>query len=289
MAPPAASAEPLRLSPEHGILTIDLEHWHSVSCVPVMRYLLGVLRELGATATFFVVGCRAEAIAEVLREARADGHEIASHGWIHKPPAAFTLAEFREELKRSQDVLSGIAGAEVIGYRSPLFGVVAETMWALDVLVELGFRYDSSVFPFAGGRYGIAGFPAGPSRVQREAGSIIELPPSTVAVAGRKWPVAGGGYFRLLPYPIIRAAVKAVQRDGRPFVAYCHPYEFDPRTLHYSEVDGLGWLKARSDEMKTNLWRRGMADKVTRLLKEFTFTSVERCLAGGRLGEGQAA
>lgn len=284
-----AGVVPLRLSPGHGIFTIDLEHWHSVSCVPIVRYLLGLLREREATATFFVVGCRAEPMADLLREIHADGHEIASHGWVHKPPAAFTPADFREELKRSRDVLSGITGAEVTGYRAPLFGIVADTAWALDVLVEVGMRYDSSIFPFAGERYGIAGFPAGPARVEREAGEIIEIPLSTVTVAGKNWPVAGGGYFRLLPYPLIRAAVRAVQRDGRPFVAYCHPYEFDPRTLHHSAADGLGWLMARRDEVKTNLWRRSMADKVTRLLSDFTFTSVERFLAADRPQDGRAA
>jgi polysaccharide deacetylase family protein (PEP-CTERM system associated) len=269
---------PLHITPERGILTIDLEYWHSVSCIPATRYLLALLADRGVSATFFVVGRRAPSLAGLLCEIRDAGHELACHGFLHRSPAELTPERFRDDVVRARDAIESITGTAVYGFRAPIFGVVRESQWVFDVLAESGFRYDSSVFPFAGRRYGLPGFPLGPVVIERPSGSLVELPLSTVAVGGRTWPVAGGGYFRLLPYAVIRAAVAATRRDGRPFVAYFHPYEFEPRRLRHVPADGLPWLGARADEARYNLGRRTMATKLARLLDEFSFTSAAQAL-----------
>ena len=217
-------------------------------------------------------------MSALVREAHARGHEIASHGWIHERVETHGREGFREDVRRSLGELGDLIGAPLRGFRAPIFSITGETMWALEVLAELGLAHDSSIFPIAGRRYGIAGFPRHAVRLSRGGASIVEVPLSAVDLLGRSLPVAGGGYFRLMPPRIIQAAFTAVHRDGRPFVAYMHPYEFDPEPLRHRGDEHPSRSAARREELLTNLARRTMPAKLSRLLSEFRFSSIDRCL-----------
>jgi len=261
------------------VLSIDLEMWHDTSCVDETGFLLDVLEAHRARATFFVLGSVATREPGLVKRIAGCGHEIASHGWNHDQIWKKSPSQYRDEMQRSFDTLSGLVGSPIAGYRAPHFSVSPDTYWALDVLAEIGFKYDSSIFPIAGPRYGIPDFPRAPVRVKRNGRSIVEVPLSTVRQLRWNLPVAGGGYFRLLPYPIIERSVRAVHGDGRPFVVYCHPYEFRRESLVWPPGAGLlGRAEAVARGAKFNLFRRTMLGKLTRLLTEFTFTSVQEAL-----------
>ncbi|NLF38717.1 DUF3473 domain-containing protein [bacterium] len=258
-----------------NILTVDVENWYHVPYENATRYLLDLFDEHGARATFFVVGYVAERTPGLVRDIAARGHEIGSHGLRHTPLQRMTPAALKEELSRALAVLGNITGAPVVSFRAPVFSLVEQTYWAFDVMASLEMKYDSSVFPIAGARYGVPGFPRGAVRVTCPSGTLIELPLSTVRHAGRNWPVSGGGYFRLMPYPVIRWAVRAVNAEGMPFVAYCHPYEFgEARLRHRRGSSPFGWLKSRRDELTQNMFRSSMRGKFARLLGGFPFTSI---------------
>jgi polysaccharide deacetylase family protein (PEP-CTERM system associated) len=262
-----------------NILSVDVEMWHETSCVDETVYLLDLFRQKRARATFFVLGSVARREPDLVRRIAAEGHEVGSHGWNHDPVLAKSPARFRDEMKRSFDTLSTLAGTPIAGYRAPHFSIAPETYWALDVLADVGFEYDSSIFPFAGPRYGIPGFPRRPVRITRGGRSILEVPLSTVRAWGANLPVAGGGYFRLLPYPLIRGAVRSVNAEGLPFVVYCHPYEFRRAPLSWPPGPGLlGRARAAARGARFNVLRETMRGKLERLLDAFRFTTVHDAL-----------
>ena len=172
------------------------------------RWLLDALAECGARATFFVVGEIAVAYPELVGDMAAAGHEVASHGWDHRRVTHFTPATFREDIWKAKDALEQASGQAVVGYRAPTFSVTRETAWAIDVLVEEGFRYDSSIFPVRHDRYGVPEAPRFPFLVQGYRHSLLELPPATLGLGKYNLPAAGGGYFRLFPQGVMRAAVR---------------------------------------------------------------------------------
>lgn len=273
------SVSPVTLRRCANVFSVDVEHWYHISCVPGTRYLLDVCDVFGVKATFFVVGKVAEAHSDLVREISARGHEVASHGWSHTPVHRLTPREFREEVQRTQDLLQALTGQRVYGFRAPVFSITRTTLWALDVLMECGVRYDSSIFPIRGRRYGISDFPRGPVRYMHNGGTLIEVPLSTVRVCGVNLPVSGGGYFRLLPGVVIRHVVRVINREGLPFVSYCHPYEFERRTLrHLLPFSPFTWWGSRRDEVLTNLFRQGMRAKLARLLRSFHFTTFRELL-----------
>ena len=221
------------------------------------RRLLDLLAGAGVRATFFVVGEIARTHPDLVRAIHAAGHEVGSHSWDHQRVHRFTPATFRDDLRRSKDALEEVTGAPVYGFRAPTFSVVRETGWAVDVLAECGFTYDSSVFPVRHDRYGVPDAPRGPFRAVGHAREILELPPLTYRVAGVNLPVAGGGYFRLFPLAAMRAGLRQAARAGRtgPAVAmlYFHPWEFDPdqprlplgRLARWRTYVGMGRTTAR--------------------------------------------
>jgi polysaccharide deacetylase family protein (PEP-CTERM system associated) len=194
------------------------------------RYLLQRLEERAIKATFFVVAEIARTNAALVRDIHHAGHEIASHGWDHQRVHRFTPASFLEDLRRSKDALEQVTGQLVVGYRAPTFSIVRRTAWAIDVLVQAGFLYDSSIFPVRHDRYGIPEAPRAPFFARGREHTILEFPPATLRVLGMNVPVAGGGYFRLLPLWVMRRALRQTLRDCSPRVAmiYFHPWEFDP-------------------------------------------------------------
>jgi polysaccharide deacetylase family protein (PEP-CTERM system associated) len=179
-------------------------------------------------ATFFILGWVAERFPQLVRRLAAEGHEIASHGYGHELITAQTPQMFREDVRRAKGILEDVAGAPVHGYRAPSFSITHETKWALQILVEEGYVYDSSVFQVLHDRYGMPGANPLCHQLETAAGKLWELPPSTVKLGGVRVPVAGGGYFRLFPYPILRWMLRRIEIQGQPLVVYLHPWELDP-------------------------------------------------------------
>jgi polysaccharide deacetylase family protein (PEP-CTERM system associated) len=230
------------------ILSFDVEEHHrieaaaGITCAPPLqaeygrrmnmctRWLLDELAQHGIRATFFVVGEVALSHPELIRAMHAAGHEVASHGWDHRRVHRLTPAEFRDDVRRSTERIEDLTGTAVMGYRAPTFSIMRETAWAIDVLADLGLRYDSSIYPVRHDRYGVAAAPRFPFRVRGQDHTLLEIPPATLRLGGVNLPVGGGGYFRLLPLWLMERALAQVRRDGRPPVTmlYFHPWEFDP-------------------------------------------------------------
>jgi polysaccharide deacetylase family protein (PEP-CTERM system associated) len=221
------------------VISIDVEDWPQSSWdrdLPITqraadntRRLLELLDRVGVRTTMFVLGKLAQRFPELVREIHVAGHEVASHGYGHVEIFKQTRGEFAADLKRGKDLLEQIIGQRVRGYRAPDFSIVRGSLWALQELAEQGFEYDSSIFPVKRRRYGIPDWPLAPMRVQLSGGnSIVEFPIASYRAWGKNWPVGGGGYHRLLPGLACRWFARRVMQS-RPFVFYCHPYEFDPR------------------------------------------------------------
>jgi len=235
--------------------------------------LLDLLDEVGVRATFFVLGWVAEREPGLVREIAARGHEVGSHGYSHRLVYEQSPAEFRLETERSRRILQDASGQAVLGYRAASFSIVRSSLWALDVLVEAGFGYDSSVFPVVHDRYGIPGAPRGIHVRKTPAGmELLEFPPSTVAVGRFRLPVAGGGYLRLLPWAVSRWAIGRLnRRDRMPAMVYVHPWEIDP-----DQPRIRGTLP---NQLRHYTGLRSMRDKLGDLLRTFRFAPVVDTLA----------
>jgi len=241
------------------------------------RKLLNILELHGIRGTFFVLGWIADRHPDVVNEIYAAGHEIASHGWGHRRITDLSPEEFRVEIRRSKAVLEDLTGEPVLGYRAPSFSLVPGTEWALEILAEEGYRYDSSIFPIRRLGYGYPGACPVPHFVHGSTGSLLELPPTTLEAGGLTLPAAGGAYFRHLPYALTHNGFRQMEKRGASGVFYVHSWEVDeyqprlPVSLlrkirHYR---GLERMPARLD----------------RLFRDFEFTSVAR-----RFGfEGEAS
>lgn len=190
--------------------------------------LLGLLDETGVRATFFVLGWLAERYPSLVCRIASLGHEIASHGYGHELITGQTSDAFREDIRRAKGILESILSQPVLGYRAPSFSITKDTMWATQILVEEGYLYDSSIFPVFHDRYGVPSANPEVHQLLTASGLLWEVPPSTVKCMGVRLPVAGGGYFRLYPYVILRALLRKLEVEGIPLVMYMHPWEFDP-------------------------------------------------------------
>lgn len=269
--------EPVSFRCDKNVLSVDVETWQGTPCVEETAYLLELFGHKRARATFFVLGSVARDKPELVRRIAAEGHEVGSHGWDHVQIFKKSPGKYRDEMQRSFKLLSDLVGSPIAGYRAPHFSIGPSTYWALDALADIGFKYDSSIFP--GPRHGLPQFPRRPVRIVRQERSIVEVPLSTVRRFGTNLPVAGGGYLRLLPYPLIERAIRVVNEDGLPFVIYCHPYEFQLASLVRPPASGiLGRVRSAAKSARANLLRRTMRPKLTRLLDAFRFTSFREAL-----------
>lgn len=190
--------------------------------------ILTLLSLHGIHATFFVLGWVALRHPNLVKAIASRGHEIASHGFGHEMITSQQPAQFREDVRRSKETIENIAGTAIYGYRAPSFTITPQTRWALEVLVEEGFLYDSSIFPVQHDRYGMPGANPYCHRIETESGSLWEVPPSTLKMGPIRVPIAGGGYFRFYPYPVLRRLLCRAAADGHPLIMYFHPWEFDP-------------------------------------------------------------
>jgi polysaccharide deacetylase family protein (PEP-CTERM system associated) len=273
-----------------NILTIDVEDYPALYCrdmlgreVPVSdrvvvatRCLLDVLEGAVPSATFFCLGSVAEAHPELIREIRRRGHEIASHGMRHIPFRQLTRAEIRDDISRAKAVLEDLLGEPIQGLRAPQFSVGLDRPEILECIREAGYVYDSSIFPFAGWRYGSAESPRRPYLINTPSGPLVEYPLSTLSVFGRRLPVGGGGYLRHFPYCWNRWAIRKLNREGTVAVVYVHPHECDTVPCAYS---GRGLAPAR--RLRAAFYnahqyhgRAGMVDKIRALIGDFEFSSI---------------
>jgi polysaccharide deacetylase family protein (PEP-CTERM system associated) len=234
--------------------------------------LLELLAERSVHGTFFVLGWVAERSPGLVRRIAAAGHEVACHGYSHELIYRQSRQVFREETARSKGLLEDAIGQPVLGYRAASFSIVRDSLWALDDLIDLGFRYDSSIFAIRHDRYGIPDASPLPGRVTAPSGrSILEFPMAPANFFGLKIPVTGGGYFRILPYRLTLAGLRRINAAGRPFAFYLHPWEIDPGQPRIS----VGTFSRFRHY--TNLSR--CQERLRRLLKEFTFGPMGRFFA----------
>lgn len=190
--------------------------------------LLELLDRHNTLATFFTLGWVAERSPRLITAITGAGHEIAVHSYDHTMITQQTPDQFRSDVRRSKEIIEDIAGKEVIGFRAPTYSIVKETLWALEVLAEEGFLYDSSIFPIVHDRYGIPEASRFPFPAGRLDNPIVEFPISTIRLFGNNLPFVGGGYLRLLPFTYVRWGMRRLVREGGRAMLYVHPWEIDP-------------------------------------------------------------
>ena len=257
-------------------LEIDMDDWKGfVSRIEIgVQKLLDLLEETDTSATFFILGYQAEQTPHLIRDIFERGHEISSHGYSHRFVYRQRPEDFRAELCRSREVLQDITGAPVFGYRAPFFSITAESLWALDILVEEGFEYDSSVFPIMNYRYGIPGESRTPGWLITDAGNrIFEIPLSTIrlphrTLPGLNIPLTGGGYFRLYPYRLTRSLIRLLIRGGEHLVFYVHPWEYDP---DHPRID----MPRRVPKFTHYHNLKSMSRKTAQLLRDHRFGTIK--------------
>lgn len=193
--------------------------------VPQTLETLRILETHGIRATFFILGWVAQREPYLVREILDRGHEIGSHGYNHRLVFTQSPQDFRSDLQRSVDVLADITGQMPVGYRAPSFSINGTCLWALDVVAEMGFSYDSSIYPLNIRHYGVPGMPAVPHELES---GLWEFPATTVQVGPARMPFGGGGYLRLYPFLVTRWATHRANADGHPAMVYLHPWELDP-------------------------------------------------------------
>jgi polysaccharide deacetylase family protein (PEP-CTERM system associated) len=262
-------------------LTVDLEDYYQVSAFSnghppdhwksmesrVERntdLLLDLFDETSCKATFFTLGWVAEQHPQVVRRVHDRGHEVACHSLRHRTVYEMSPEEFREDTRRAKELLEDICGSQVLGYRAPSFSITHKSLWALTILAELGFTFDSSVFPVRHANYGIPGASRTPFRVDTPAGPIVEFPLTTLEFAGRRSPFGGGAYFRLLPYWYTRWGIRFINlKENRPVCVYLHPWEMDPAQ---PRMNG-----AFTSRMRHYLGLRSAPAKFKSLIRDFKF------------------
>jgi polysaccharide deacetylase family protein (PEP-CTERM system associated) len=258
-----------------GIITPPLD-----AIVRQTEIILGMLERHEAKATFFVLGLLAKDRPDLVKRIAADGHEVALHGMNHIALTKLDREETRADIEESLDIVQQVSGEKVYGFRAPYFSINESNLFALEVLSELGLQYDSSIFPIRMRRYGIAGFETTPQvYALPNKKEIVELPLTVSKLAGRRMPVCGGGYMRLLPLWVLRRLFKRL--ESVPMIApiiYMHPYEFDTTpincTSNYPEdVEPLPSYKTALLNLKWNLLRQSIREKIDFFLNEYSFVT----------------
>ncbi len=270
--------------------SVDVEDWYQVAdfdaVVPFDTWdrlesrvcrntekILGVLDELGVKGTFFILTWNAERWPELVRAIHAAGHEVASHGYAHRIVYEQTPEQFRADVERAKKTLEDLTGEAVLGYRAPSFSFTAKSLWGPDVLLDLGYRYDSSVFPVQDSLYGMPDAERFPYVIrERDGRQLVEFPITTVALFGRNLPLGGGGWLRIFPYAYMKWGMRRVnRREGRGAVFYIHPWEVDPDQPRMKTAGRRGF-----SSHYVNLGRTEA--KLRRLARDFRFAPMRDCL-----------
>jgi len=271
-------------------LTIDIEDYWSVfsrdwlhkdmepsdAVVKNTQWFLQIFAQHNVMATFFILGEVAKKFPALIEKIAKGGHEIGAHGLTHKQIFKLTEEEFHREAGDCKKLLEDIISRPVSGHRAPAFSMMPKTKWAMGVLAEEGFKYDSSVYPISNKRYGWPGFSKDICKIELPSGhSIVEVPMSTVTVLGKTLPAAGGGYIRHFPYAVTKWVIKHIQKK-RPAIVYMHPYEIDTKTrtfdtkhLPYKERNRV--IKFHKMQKRN---RNTVNEKLIKLLSEFEFTTI---------------
>lgn len=269
-APPSDPALP------QNAFTVDVEDWYQ-SCLdydaPItervvrnMDRVLSVLDEAKIKGSFFVQGRVAETFPNLVQSLVAEGHEVQSHGYSHRPLYAMSPAELKEELTRAKQTVEDAAGTLVTGFRAQDFSILEANLWALETLAEVGFELDSSIFPMRSRHYGVANWRLEPHYVVLDGSfRILEVPVAIWSAGRMRMPVAGGGYFRLLPRQVIERGLRSIAASGRPAVVYCHPYEFNSDEL--ADYPGIPWQLRLSQ----GIGRGQFTNRIRTLLTKFSF------------------
>ncbi|NOS78146.1 MAG: DUF3473 domain-containing protein [Nitrospira sp.] len=233
------------------------------------RLLAELLAKHGMKATFFILGWVAERHPELVKSLAAQGHEVASHGYGHELVTTQSPARFRQDVRVAKKILEDLTGNPVVGYRAPSFSITSETAWALSILVEEGYVYDSSIYDrfrrTESEKRLACGF-----EIATPAGKIWEVPPSTIEMLGLQIPVAGGGYFRLFPYAASKNFLRRLERQGAKLVMYLHPWEFDPEQ---PRMDG-SWLS----QFRHYLNLHKTEERLIALLEDFQFGAIAQVM-----------
>ena len=285
------------MSPAAGraqVMSVDVEDWHNATILQVAglvlppgdavrrntETLLAIFEELGIHATWFFLGEVAERFPELVRAVVAAGHEPGIHGYHHHQVAALSRREYEAALRRAKTAVEQAGGVEVMGYRAVDFGICEATRWALEVLVDIGLRYDSSIFPRKGRRYGMQGAPLEPHWISVHGAALLEIPVTVARLGPLRLPCGGGGYFRHFPYFYTSFGLRCAQSRGQPVVFYLHPAEIEA-------TDRLGMLPPElSQEQRRrfrllhwmqNRGRRRTVAKLKRLAATYRFDTA-RCL-----------
>jgi polysaccharide deacetylase family protein (PEP-CTERM system associated) len=283
---------PGAVEPIVNAMTIDVEDYFHVSvfdgvvprsewttlesrvCANTER-LLAIFDEYEVRATFFVLGLVGERYPELVQRIASRGHEVASHGYAHRLIYDQTPAAFREDVRRAKGLLEAACGRRVMGYRAPSYSITPRSLWALDILLEEGYQYDSSIFPIRHDRYGIPVSERRPYMVERPVGNLIELPGSTTTLGPLNLPIAGGGYFRILPYWWTRWGISRVNGlEQRPAIFYLHPWEIDPDQPRL-KAGRLGSFRHYRNIEKTEA-------RLRELLTDFRFGTMEAIVSSLR-------
>lgn len=271
--------------------TVDVEDWYQ-SCIdfdaPITERvvknterILAILDRRNVKGTFFVQGRVAETFPKLLQQLVAEGHEIQSHGYSHRPVDKMNREEFRLEMELARKTVEDACGVQVTAFRAPDFTINTENLWALEVLAETGFTVDSSIFPMRTHRYGIAGYSTVPHWISLPNGAgILEVPVAIWSSGKIRLPVAGGGYFRLLPSMLLEKFF-ATMITRQPVIIYCHPYEFNADELkdfYLPNVPKLFWFTQ-------GLGRSQYPKKIDNLFQKLSFGRFDQVLNAWRQNE----
>jgi polysaccharide deacetylase family protein (PEP-CTERM system associated) len=273
-------------NPVENVLTIDIEDWFhilDIDSTPSIKewskleskvtkntqVILDVLKKHDTKGTFFVLGWVAEHFPDLVREIERQGHEIGTHGYSHELIYNLTPNEFRRDVARSLEVLARITSRPILGYRAPGFSIASSSLWALDILVELGLQYDASIFPMNRNHGGLPGFSGEAVWLTTALGNkILEIPVTPTTLFNKKVYLFGGGYFRLAPYSVIAAGIEQLNNQEKPALVYLHPREFDP------QHPKLKMNPYRSFTSYVNLHKT--SSKFERMIQDFKFNSIEK-------------
>lgn len=286
-------------APAPAVFTVDVEDYYQVAAFRGLvrrrdwdwypsrvegnvARLLDLCDEHGIVGMWFILGWEAERRPEMVRRIAARGHELGCHSYWHREIYNLAPEEFREDTRRAKAAIEDAAGRAVVGYRAPSFSITKRSLWALDILVECGFTFDSSIFPVRHPNYGIPDAPHYPHRLRTASGGIWELPPATAPLCGRRVAVAGGGYLRQFPFSFVRAGLDRLTRGERhPAVLYVHPWEIDPGQPRLA----AGWLTRQRHYR--SLGR--MSGRLATLLGALQFCSASALVRECRKTPGAAA
>jgi polysaccharide deacetylase family protein (PEP-CTERM system associated) len=265
-----------------ALMTVDVEDWfqtenfkqrippatwdgQKLRVVNNVNRILDIMDKYNAKGTFFILGWIAERAPEVVKNIESRGHEIASHGYGHDCIYNLTPEDFRKDIQKSIDIISNITGKKLKGYRAPNFSI---TDWAVDILSDLGFEYDSSYFPVLHDRYGkLTKFEVEDKPLFKLKENFYEVPLSCIHLFGKNIPWSGGGYFRLIPYPLFKKGLQSILDRDHSFNFYIHPWEFDPGQPRVNDMHKINRFRHYNNIEKTE-------SRFDKMVHDFQFQSI---------------